>query len=280
MAKFKRSPLNYMGGKYYLSKTIIDLLDYSVEYYVEPFFGAGQVFFAKQPHKMEIINDINNDLINFYLVWYEQKDKLIETLEHLPYSSYIHNKWVSEWKQGYKGRDDFERAVRYFYINRTSYIGLMLPRFNDVVNRKKVAHNTYYNAIKILETMHSRIKNATILNYDFRKVFSKVAEYRCAIYVDPPYYGVEKYYDADFSKKDHEELAAILNDMPQNKIIVSYYPFDGIEQLYPKDRWLYITKKMYKHSTKLAVNTKEEAVELLLLNYEPKGKEVTKWIFS
>jgi DNA adenine methylase len=269
MVSLKRSPLTYMGSKYYLSKTIIKLLDYSVEYYVEPFFGSGQVFFTKPPHKTEIINDINNDLVNFYLVWYEHKNKLIESLESLPYSSYVRNQWVSEWTQGFKGSDDFERAVRYFYINRTSFLGMMKRRFFDPIARK--GSRTYYNAIKILEVMHSRIRNAMILNYDFRKVLSKAAEHRCAIYVDPPYYGFEKHYGVDFSKKDHEDLASILNDMPQSKIIVSYYPFDGIEQLYPKDRWIYITKTVTKHSGifTLKDEKKKKANELLILNYEP-----------
>jgi site-specific DNA-adenine methylase len=60
-----KSPLSYMGGKFYMRKEIVSLLRYDVDLYIEPFFGSGQVFFYKKPHKIEIINDIDDDLINF-----------------------------------------------------------------------------------------------------------------------------------------------------------------------------------------------------------------------
>jgi DNA adenine methylase len=36
--------------------------------YCEPFCGGAAVFFAKEPSEVEIINDTNGELINFYEV--------------------------------------------------------------------------------------------------------------------------------------------------------------------------------------------------------------------
>ena len=36
--------------------------------YCEPFFGGGAVFFAKEPSKIEVINDTNREVVNFYRV--------------------------------------------------------------------------------------------------------------------------------------------------------------------------------------------------------------------
>lgn len=36
--------------------------------YVEPFFGGGSVFFEKKPSLLEVLNDTNRELINFYNV--------------------------------------------------------------------------------------------------------------------------------------------------------------------------------------------------------------------
>jgi len=243
------------------------LLDYSVQCYVEPFFGSGQVFFRKPPHKIEVINDVNNDLINFYIVWYEQKDKLIEVLERLPYSEALRKRWIKEWYQGYKGKDDFERAIRYFFLLRSSMHGILHSKtFLTSVGTNKA--QVYYNAVELLNVTHERIKNAQILNRDFRNVLERIENRKCMIYADPPYFGHEKYYSGNFSKQDHEDLARIFNSLPNAKIIVSYYYFDGIEQLYPKDKWKYIEIQQPKDSV-YSITTRPYATELLILNYEP-----------
>ncbi len=36
--------------------------------YIEPFFGGGSLFWAKEPAKCEVINDVNMNLVNFYQV--------------------------------------------------------------------------------------------------------------------------------------------------------------------------------------------------------------------
>lgn len=58
-------PISRMGGKSKLRKTIIDLIP-DHNYYVEVFFGAGWVYFGKQPSKVEVINDIDAELINLF----------------------------------------------------------------------------------------------------------------------------------------------------------------------------------------------------------------------
>ncbi len=262
-----RGPLKYIGGKAHMAKTIVSLLDYSVDSYIEPFFGSGQVFFRKPPHKIEVINDVNNDLINFYLVWYEQKDKLIEVLERLPYSEALYKRWIKEWYQGYKGKDDFERAIRYFFLLRSSMLGKLHSKtfsISVVTNKAQV----YYNAVELLNVTHERIKNAQIRNSDFRDVLKTVKDRPCLIYADPPYFGYEEYYKHEFTKQDHEDLAKLLNSLPNAKIIVSYYYFDGIEDLYPKSKWRYIEIRRYKDSSSYK-NIREYATELLILNYEP-----------
>src|SRR6267378_621871 len=62
-----KPPLTYYGGKQNLSKLIISLVP-KHHLYCEPFFGGGAVFFAKEPSPVEIINDTNGELINFYRV--------------------------------------------------------------------------------------------------------------------------------------------------------------------------------------------------------------------
>ncbi|WP_035242145.1 DNA adenine methylase, partial [Desulfobacter vibrioformis] len=62
-----KSPLAYIGGKSKLSKQITSLIP-EHRVYCEVFSGGAWIFFAKQPSKVEVINDLDSDLISFYRV--------------------------------------------------------------------------------------------------------------------------------------------------------------------------------------------------------------------
>lgn len=72
------SPIKWVGGKSRLRQQIIRLLP-SHTCYVEPFCGAAWVLFAKPPSKVEIINDIDGDLINFFRVVKSNPEEFIQS---------------------------------------------------------------------------------------------------------------------------------------------------------------------------------------------------------
>src|SRR3954465_10404086 len=79
------TPLKWYGGKRFLTKHILGLMPRHL-HYVEPYFGGGQVLFARDPADRrlwwtgltsdgrqaqgvsEVVNDISGDLMNFYAV--------------------------------------------------------------------------------------------------------------------------------------------------------------------------------------------------------------------
>ena len=60
-----KPPIPRMGGKSRLRKTILERIPEHT-CYVEPFFGAGWVYFGKELSKVEVINDIDKELINMF----------------------------------------------------------------------------------------------------------------------------------------------------------------------------------------------------------------------
>ena len=56
----------WVGGKKLLRKSIIDNFPEGTDRYIEVFGGAGWVLFGKEPHKLEVFNDIDGELINLY----------------------------------------------------------------------------------------------------------------------------------------------------------------------------------------------------------------------
>lgn len=62
-----KTPVTYYGGKQKLVTTILPLFPEHV-LYTEPFAGGAALFFAKEPSEIEVLNDLNSELINFYKV--------------------------------------------------------------------------------------------------------------------------------------------------------------------------------------------------------------------
>ncbi len=62
-----KTPISYYGGKQKLATKIISSIP-NHTLYCEPFLGGAAVFFAKQPSEIEVLNDVNKQLINFYKI--------------------------------------------------------------------------------------------------------------------------------------------------------------------------------------------------------------------
>jgi DNA adenine methylase len=62
-----KTPISYYGGKQQLAAIILGMLP-EHRIYCEPFCGGAGGFFAKEPSRVEIINDTNRELLNFYEV--------------------------------------------------------------------------------------------------------------------------------------------------------------------------------------------------------------------
>ena len=60
-----KTPVTYYGGKQKMLGYILPIIPTHI-LYCEPFFGGGAVFFGKPPSNVEVINDFNTEVVNFY----------------------------------------------------------------------------------------------------------------------------------------------------------------------------------------------------------------------
>ena len=77
--------LKYPGAKNRIADWILQYIP-PHEVYLEPYFGSGAVFFSKQPSRIETINDMDKEVINYFRVIREQPEKLVEILKMTPYA--------------------------------------------------------------------------------------------------------------------------------------------------------------------------------------------------
>ena len=83
------SPLHWVGGKHASAKRILAAFPPSSVYgtYVEVFGGAAHVLARKAPEKhLEVYNDLNGDLVRFWMAARDHPQELQERIDTLPYS--------------------------------------------------------------------------------------------------------------------------------------------------------------------------------------------------
>ena len=77
--------LRYPGSKYKIASQIAWYIPKECTY-VEPYFGSGSVLFASKQHKIEMVNDIDDNVVNFFRVLRDSPSILAEKILLTPYS--------------------------------------------------------------------------------------------------------------------------------------------------------------------------------------------------
>lgn len=257
-----RSPLIWFGGKGKVAHHIISRMP-EHKTYVEPFGGAAHVITQKPRIAHEVYNDIDGELVNFLLVARAEPKRLSEACESLPYSRQLYEQWKNEELP----HDEFERAVRFFYLNRSAVAKGNGPGGNKTGWRHSTQSTQnpamgYQSACKLIPAFADRFKGVMIEHEDYRTIIEKYDSPHVLFYVDPPYIGRERFYAGGFTEQDHRELAELLNNI-KGKAIVSYYDDPLLLEIYPK--WRRETFDSFKQ----VVNGDNcYAEELLLMNFD------------
>src|SRR5690348_10783067 len=80
-----RPAFRYYGGKWRLASWIIGYFP-EHDCFVEPFAGAASVMLRKEPTELEVLNDLNSDVINFFDVLRSNPDALLRAIDYTPYA--------------------------------------------------------------------------------------------------------------------------------------------------------------------------------------------------
>src|SRR5437868_13155555 len=111
-----RGPLPYIGGKNRLAAKVISILPEHTTY-VEAFAGGAQVLFHKVPSNVEVLNDLDFDVVNFFLVCQWHHDELLRYLRFSLVSRQMHELHV---KTNPATLTDIQRAGRFYYLQKNS----------------------------------------------------------------------------------------------------------------------------------------------------------------
>lgn len=196
--------------------------------YVEPFGGGGSVLLAKPPSSVEVYNDLDSGLVNFFRVLRNsRKFKRLQFLCSLtPYSREEYETAREKWKAC---RNDAERAHLWFVVARMSFSGKFGASWSYSVTTSSRgmagAVSSYLSAIDNLPSIHSRLMRVQI---EHSSAFDVIRTYdgpESFFYLDPPYVpGTRRsgQYAYELTEEDHERLVDLLLKV-RGKVMLSGY---------------------------------------------------------
>ena len=251
-----KSPLGWVWGKSKLSKEIISLFPQHT-HYVEVFGWGLSVLFAKESSKLETINDINNDLINFWRIISTKPQSLSHHLNQLFVSRVIFNQ-IKLSK--YKPKSDIQRAAYFYYLVTQSFWskGTHFAMTSKAWRKPK-------NLWKDFTKWTKRLQFVTVENMSFEQLLLKYDSKDTFFYLDPPYYNFEKCYQSWFTKSQHLLLRATLKQI-KGKFLLSYNDIPEIRELY-KDYNIRNSKEITYTLWKDKNGNHKKVSELYISNY-------------
>jgi DNA adenine methylase len=239
-----RSPLRFPGSKFQAIKYIKPFWE-AVEHdeYREPFLGGGAVFFAKPKVKYNWINDISSDLITTFKVIAhpEKRDLLIKKLSTESFPTKERHSQVKLLKS----KNGIDTAHRYFYLNRTSYSGIMKKPAWGFHPTKSVPPKKWADRINIAGM---KLEDVKITNLDFEDIIKAPPEgKKVLLFVDPPYYKADqkRAYEHSFTKEEHLRVAKVLMNT-KHKFILTYDNCEEIKNLYS---WINVYPVSWRYHT-------------------------------
>lgn len=228
--------------------------------YIEPFFGSGGMFFNKPKAKYNIVNDLDSDVFNLFMVVMNRKEELLEAFKMMP----IHQDLLKYWMKN-KETEPIRKALRFLFLSNCTYLGK-----GDCIVYKASSNekDILYSNIEMVKKMLNNVKfnNIDFANFLLKISFPKLdfgkpskQKEQAFIYCDPPYLQTTDNYSNSFTEEDAERL---FNSLEKTGCKFAYSEFDHpfiIEQA--NQRGLNVIEIGERQ------NLKNRRTEILVTNY-------------
>lgn len=298
--------LKWAGGKTQLLDKINEELPRDIDNYkryIEPFIGAGAVFFNlinNDRFEEYIINDINEKLINLYKIIRDNVDEFICEIEMLR-EEYLKSNTEEKSELFYDIRskfnteknDNMKLAVYFLFLNKTAFNGLYRENSKGEFNVPwgKYENPSFFDESQIREI--SRLLNlknnknenrVKILNCRFEEL-EEYIDSNTFVYMDPPYRPVTKggfnsYNKSSFNDDSQIKLAEFYRriDLKGAKLMLSNSDPKNLDEEDEFFDELYNGFNIQRIYAKRSINSngagRGNITELLITNYFNEGDEV------
>jgi DNA adenine methylase len=231
-----KAPVAWYGGKWYYADWIISHFPHH-RVYIEPFGGSASVLLRKHPSNVEVYNDLDGRIVNFFRVLRDKQqfEELVRLSTLTPYSR---EEFANLANQS-EPVEPVEKAWWFFVRCRQSIGGLGMSNLGpaswavSLRTRRNMAEpvSKYLSAIDGLQDVSERLRTVLIENIPAIDLVRKHGAEDVLFYCDPPYLPETRHgqkaatYGVEMTYEEHEELLNTLNEC-KGKVVLSGYPSD------------------------------------------------------
>jgi len=266
-----KSPLRYPGGKSKAIKQITEYLPDEFSEFREPFVGGGSLFiYLKQifPHLKIWINDLNYELFSFWKSTQSHLPQLVEEIRRVK-DKYTNGQLLFKELTSVDTNNlsDFDRAVRFFILNRITFSGTVESGgFSEQAFHKRFTYSSIERLEKLEEILTADVK---ITNLDYSQLLQEDGK-DVFIFLDPPYFAntKSKLYGKDGNLHtyfQHERFAKLVIEC-RSRWLITYDDSPKIRENFP-DSHIFEWELQYGMNNYKQSNA-TKGKELFIINYE------------
>ncbi len=262
LGKINKTPISYYGGKQSMTKLILSLLP-KHNLYCEPFVGGAAIFFAKESSAVEVINNLNGDVVNFYQVCKLQFTQLSKLIQATPHSRKIHIETAAILKNNTE-KDAVKRAWAFWVQTNMSFSSRVFGGYGYERKSNGFSKTIFNKKRAFTKKICDRLDLVDIECNDALTVIKSRDTRDSFFYVDPPYFNSDMGHYRGYTEKDFVDLLQVLSNI-KGKFLLSSYPSDILKKYTKRCKWYQLTKESTVSAKKGKRDKKK--TEVLTANY-------------
>lgn len=261
-----KTPITYYGGKQKLAKYILPLLPEHV-LYCEPFAGGAAIFFAKQPSDVEVLNDTNRELINFYKVVQNDFTSLEKEIQITLHSRDLHRK-ASVIYNNPDMFSELKRAWALWVLSSQGFAGQLDSSWGYDVSKNTMPKRLENKREAFTLGLAVRLQQVQLECADALYIIKSRDTVNSFFYVDPPYFNSNMGHYDGYSIDDYKALLNLLSSI-KGLFLLSSYPSNLLKEYVDKFGW---HTKSFEGKVSVSKSTRQKIkIEMLIANYDLNG---------
>lgn len=255
-----KTPISYYGGKQSMLKHILPVIPFH-RVYVEGFFGGGAVFWGKAPSEVEIINDYNGMVVNFYIQLKTNFKELKKLVDATPYSRDLYKHAMVVYDNPYIFSPVHKAWA--FWMATTQGFSNKIGSWRSSTIRSKESTLNHNKKKGFTIELADRLNYVQIERKDAVELILKQDSPETFFYLDPPYVGANQGHYGGYTQEHFNELLNTLSTI-KGKFLLSSYPNEELERYRERYGWFTNDKEMQLSASS---NKSRRKIEALTANY-------------